>query len=182
MRTGRQPKSDEIPGRDQIPKGFSYSMATHFPSLIKTDWKKRGSGVSPAVFPPTFGRTARRPLSSSPPAGRSNERKWARRRQSRGPGAEPPAVSTRVRGGPGAKFRSGLLRRRRAGRAQPGGLIKGDSEESSSEKKLPAGARGSAPSHLEKFTVRCRNSPGFSRENPTLFFFERLKCARIVLY
>ena len=52
--------------------------------------KKRGSGVSPAVFPPTFGRTARRPLSSSPPAGRSNERKWARRRQTRGPGAGSP--------------------------------------------------------------------------------------------
>ena len=46
MRTGRtppgtgQPKLDEIPGRDQIPEGFSYSVAPHYLSLIKTDWTK----------------------------------------------------------------------------------------------------------------------------------------------
>ena len=48
--------------------------------------------VSPAVFPPTFGRTARRPLSSPPPAGHSNERKWARRRHP-APGRGTPLKS-----------------------------------------------------------------------------------------
>ena len=45
-----------------------------------------------------------------------------------------------------------------------------------------AGAPRPPAAKLEKFFSLCRNSPGFPRENPTLFFFERLKCARIVLY
>ena len=45
-----------------------------------------------------------------------------------------------------------------------------------------AGAPRPPAAKLEKFFSLCRNSPGFPRENPTLFFFERLKCVRIVLY
>ena len=60
---------------------IGHSVATELQVTPRPIRQKRGSGVSPAVFPPTFGRTARRPLSSPPPAGHSNERKWARRRQ-----------------------------------------------------------------------------------------------------
>ena len=51
-----------------------------------------------ALFPPTFGRTARRPLSTPPPAGHSNERKWARRRQASAEGRCRPSQRHRPRG------------------------------------------------------------------------------------
>ena len=51
-----------------------------------------------ALFLPTFGRTARRPLSSPLPAGHLNERKWARRRQASAEGRCRPSQRHRAPG------------------------------------------------------------------------------------
>ena len=95
--------------------------------------------VSPAVFPPTFGRTARRPLSSSPPAGRSNERKWARRRQSRGSGPGRPRKSPLFHV---KRSRKPLEEKRRKGKIlypllEPGGPL--------GERRWPSGGLFSQP-------------------------------------
>ena len=82
--TGRQPKSDKIPGGDQIPEGFGGSVALQWQVCSRLIGQKSGSGGTPAAFWSLF-----RGVKCDP-----------------GPG----------QGGPGAKARSGWLRRRRGKR------------------------------------------------------------------
>ena len=71
--TGRQPKPDEQPAADQMPKGRG-SVAAHWQSLKASDWANKGGLGSPQRF---F-----RPL--------LGVQKWSRRRQPRGAGARSP--------------------------------------------------------------------------------------------
>ena len=69
--TGRQPKPDEIPAADQLPKEAD-SVAAHWQVLIRADWAKESKTIGFGALLGTFPAREKCPAGGKAPEGQKS--------------------------------------------------------------------------------------------------------------